>query len=545
MTTMIALRPNADHRPVAGLLSRLRSVTCGAVGMLALVLPGLAEGQTNRYATPGDTPLTREVRGMMMLDYSPIRLTTGGRFDLATIRYMQQTRRPWLSFGIGALAPMVEGDFSGFFGADFSLHAQRQIRGNWFVNGGLSLGVAAGGSSMSHARTFSGEGVYGRAYVGVGYRTRFGNFGLNFSRVTILNSPIDDNTVNFFVQRPLGFSVGRYGDAGRTMSASHPAMPEHQNIISLQFNNFRQINPTGSHLGDIGNAQAQFMHFLNRDVYAFLGADIGLTGVPLYNQAYGGLGRRFVLGRNLNLYTQLGVGSTGWATSTIDAGPGFFIYPRALLEYMMTERVGLTLSAGYMHAPLGTSRNWTVGLGMNYHLSHSERQPEGGVTGMDYTMRGIRMNVAARRTSEVWYNGRYSDPMNLVGLQIDYPISDHWYLTGQIAVATGPFRTYAGYGEVYAGVGWQSRTFASDRLQGYAQLMYGINPVGVSAQHDVGGLLFPAVGMYYHVNDRFSLYSQVGAVISTGQYLRGMTNSFRHTSVGFGVTYRFSLPVRS
>jgi len=529
--TSITASPTRKARALAALL-------CAAC-LSPVAAADRAAAQETGFSLSTDRDALRRVSGMLMLDYSSLTLSNGGDFDLISLHYLQQVN-DWLSYGAGAFAPMVEGNYGGFFGADLTVHAQRQIYGNWFVNGGLAFGVGAGGQSLGQSRTLSGDGVFGRVYAGIGYQARRFSFGVNYSRVAILNSQINDATLSFFVQRPLHFSVGRYTDAGRIVSADTPGLPEHENILSFQANNFVQINPTGRYTGDIGNASVQFTHFLNRDVYTFVAADLGATGVPLYNQAHAGFGRRFALTRNVNLYAQLGLGSSGWATNTVDTGPGFFIYPKATLEYLWRNGLGLTLAAGYMHAPLGTSRNWTVGVGLNYHLSHGEDEPNS-----DYTLHGMRLNVLGRRTSRVSYNGRRSEPLNLIAVQADYVLNDHWYLTGQIAAAGNTFRSYAGYAEAYAGIGWQSRMYASGRLQAYAQLMYGINPVGIDPAHEVGGLLYPALGMFYHVNDRLSIYSQLGSVVSTGQYLSGLNNSFRHTSLGFGVTYRFALPTRS
>lgn len=530
---------------------RIGRATSSRRGLRALLAGLLCLGQT-AVADPAQAqetatfppPATHQVSGMVMLDYSRLNLSGGGDFDLLGVHYLQNIN-DWLYFGVGALAPMVDGDYGGFFAADTTLHAQRRVAGQWFVNGGLSFGAGAGGASVSGIRRISGEGLYARAYLGVGYEARHFSFGVNYARIAIADSPIDDSTFSVFVQRRLGFSVGSYGDAGRRLGSADFRAPEQENIISLGVTNFSQINPTGSYGGDIGVVSTQFSHFLNSNTYTFFGVDIGYTGLQWYNQAHGGIGRRIALSPNVNLYGQIGIGSSGWVTDTIDTGPGMILFPKVTLEYLWGNGVGTTLSAGYLFAPLGTSRNWTLGLGMNYHLSYGRSQSRDVASGMDYTLRGIRLNVLGRRTSSIYYNGRETDGLNLIALQVDYALGDHWYAAGQIAAATNAFRGYAGYAEGFFGLGWQSRTFASGRLQGYAQVLYGLNDVGVDAAHEVGALLYPAIGVNYHLNDRVSLYGQVGATRSLGQYFGTHTNRFENYSVGFGMTYRFSLPTRS
>ncbi|MCB1406621.1 MAG: hypothetical protein KDK01_10270 [Rhodobacteraceae bacterium] len=518
------------------------SLCIAAAALSATTVQAFADTETPVF--PVSRPELRPVSGMIMLDYSPITLTDGGAFDLFGVHYLQRAN-DWLYYGVGAFAPMVQGDYGGFFGADATLHAQRRIGGsNWFVNGGLSLGAAAGGNSVTGIRRLSGEGLYARAYAGVGYTYRNLSFGVNYSRVAVAGSLIDDSTINFFVQRPFSFSVGSYADAGTVLNAADFDSPRQSNILSAQWTNFSQINPTGSFTGDIGVMSAQFTHFLNRDVYTFFAVDIGVTGLHWYNQAHGGIGRRFSLSPRMNLYGQIGIGSSGWVTDTVDTGPGVIVYPKATLEYMVNNQIGATLSAGYLFAPEGTSRNWTVGLGLNYHLSQRRPTDGGSMAGLDYTLRGIRLNVFGRTTSSITYNGRESEGISMIAVQADYMLNDNWYLAGQIAAATTAFRGYAGYAEGFFGAGWQTNRYASGRLQGYAQLMYGLNDVGVDPAHEVGALLYPAVGFNYYVNERVSVYGQLGAAISMGQHLGTHTNTFENYSIGLGMSYRFSLPTR-
>ena len=544
LLSLLALPNTARSKDRHGAVAR-PGLSAAALGLAALGLAVTpAAAQSFAADTGSAAPVLRDVSGMIMLDYSTLTLSNGGAFDLFGVHYMQRAN-DWLYYGVGAFAPVAEGNYGGFFGADATIHAQRSLGGNWFANAGLSVGAAAGGDSVVGIQNLSGDGLYGRAYVGIGYTQGNLSFGVNYSRIVIAGSAINDSAFTFFVQRPFSFAVGSYGDAGSVLSAASFDAPEHENIVSLQFNNFSQINPQGSFTGDIGVASTQFTHFHTPSVYSFFAVDIGVTGLHWYNQAHGGVGARVALSPNVNLYGQVGLGSSGWVTDTVDTGPGFIIYPKAMLEYLWGNGVGATLTAGYLYAPLGTSRNWTVGLGLNYHLSYSAQQTRGAASGLDYSLRGVRLNVFGRTTSSITYNGRESEGISMIAVQADYALNEHWYVAAQIAAAATAFRGYAGYAEGFVGAGWMSNAYANGRLQGYAQLMYGLNDVGVDPAHEVGALLYPAVGVSYHLNDRLSLYGQLGAAVSLGQYVGSHTNRFENYSVGLGVTYRFSLPTRS
>lgn len=538
-----------------GFWTRLKRHTTalGVAGLIATTLPTQLAAQESGISSSNPSvpeygesvPQLRPVRGMMMLDYTPMTLTDGSSFDLASYRYLQRAN-DWLSYGFGAFAPLVQGNVGGFYGFEASLHAQRNFgRSNWFWNAGLSMGVGAGGDSVAGIRRFSGQGLFGRAYFGLGYQTRYGNFGINYSRVTIQGSPINASAFTLFMQRPLGFSVGSHSDSGRTLRADQFESPRAQNILSFHLSSIRQINPTGSYRGNIGVMSPQFTHFLTRDVYTFFGLEIGLSGLDWYNQTQGGFGRRFQLGPRTNLYAQLGIGSGGWVTDTIDTGAGLVIYPRLTFEYMLNDRVGAQLSAGYFWAPTGTSRNITLSAGLAYHMSRGrETNPE---TAQDeFTMHGVRLHTFARATSPIFYNGRTSEGLGLLSVQADYSLNRNWYASAQIAGAASSFRGIAGYVEGFFGLGWQSRPFANGRMQAYAQMLVGLNDVGVSSRHAVGPIVYPAIGLNYHFNDRVSLYGQIGATRSIGHRISSsITNRWSYNTVGLGMTYRFSLPFRS
>ena len=524
---------------------RLRAAAMGLLGLAAMAVPGLSQAQETRFAATGEVPQMRGVNGMIMLDYSPITLTTGGAFDLASYRYLQRTRADWLYFGIGAFAPLVRGNVGGFYGAEGSLHAQRQIgNSNWFVNGGLSFGVGAGGDSILGIRAFSGQGLFGRGYVGLGYRARHLSFGVNYSRIAIAGSPVNDSTLTFFVQRPLGFAVGSYADSGRTIRADQFESPRNGNILSFHLSRIGQINPTGSHTGPIGVMSPQFTHFMNRDFYTFFGVEIGITGLDWYNQAQAGFGYRFALSPRTNLYAQLGIGSGGWVNSHINTGAGLVLYPRLTMEYMINDRIGAQVSAGYFWAPTGTSRNWTISAGLAYHMSRGHQTDPAHAQDV-FTMHGVRLNVMARTTSTITYSGRQSEGISMLAVQADYSLTDRWFASAQIAAATEDFRTFAGYAEGFFGLGWQSRPFAGGRAQAFAQFNFGLNDVGVTGRNAVGPLIHPTLGVNYHLNDRVSLYGQIGMAQSIGHLIDPtITNRFENSSIGLGVTYRFALPAR-
>ena len=521
-------------------MSKANLLSTAPAALLALAIgTGTATAQDGAPAPVGS--FLSPTSGMFMLDYQTIDLTTGGKFDLHGVNYLHQLN-DWLYTGIGFGAPMFHGDYGGFFSANLTVHAQAPLVGNWFVDGGLSFGAGAGGSSVQNILELSGSGTYLKKYIGLGYDFGPVRAGVNFADIEISNSPIDDTMLMFFVQKPLDYALGKHADHGTSVPTSEYSALGNETIVSFEYSTLTQLNATGSFSGNIGLVSPQISHFLSDDTYYFFGLDLGFSGLVWYNQAQGGIGHRIAVTPNLNLYGQLGIGSGGWVTDHIDTGPGLIVYPKVKAEYKFTDDLGVSVSAGYLAAPLGTSRNWSVGAGINYHMPSAAQAMAAEED--DVALRGLRVSLFQRAMFDIEYNGGPVDDLYLSTAQIDYSFGDNWYIPLQIAAAVNDFRGYAGYVEGFVGLGYETDTFFNDRLQGYAQIMYGLNDLAITPAHDPGALVYPSVGFNYNLSDKFSLYAQAGKIGSIAQWTDpGSGKQFDGTTIGLGVSYRFGQPV--
>lgn len=491
-----------------------------------------------------EQPVLSEARGLLMLDYSKLALKQGESFDLIGVHYLHQVN-DWLYFGGGINGPILEGNYGGFFTVDTTVHVKKRIIGNWHFDAGLALGGGGGGASIQNIKTLSGSGRYTKKYLGLAYEADGIQYGVNYSKVRLSNSPINDSALNFYVQKPISFSVGSFGDAGRTVTADRSGPPEYDSDISFEVNHLSQINPQGSYRGSIGLISPQFSKFISKDDYWFLAADVGYRGLDWYNQMHGGIGRRISLSPKVKLYGQLGIGTGGWVTDTVKTGPGLLVYPKVKAEYLLNKNLGVSVSAGHLMAPRGSFKNWTVGAAINLHLPAKNTEPSGMNVDDEMTLSGMRINMFDNALLNVSHNKRSINNINMLALQLDYSMSDHFYIPFQLGAATNAYAGYAGYTEMALGLGVQSRYSKADKLQGFAQLMYGLNDLGVNNDHAVGPLLSASIGVNYSLNERLAIYAKLGKTVSVNQYIKSnYDNQFRSSSVGLGITYRFSSPAR-
>ncbi len=510
-------------------------------------LPARAAGPHQAQPETVDPSALTPAQGMVTLDYRKLTLKDGGKFDLIGVHYLHALN-DWLYLGFGINGPLVEGAYGGFFTVDTTLAAQKKLSDHWFVQAGLAYGGGGGGASVRQIKALSGSGRYLKKHVGLGYEFGGVQYSVNYSSTDMADSPIKGAGLGIQIQKPLSFRAGSLADAGKRVVPGHLNFRDHDSIVSVELGQMTQINPKGSYRGTIGLVSPQFSQFFSKENYLYFGFDLGVTGLDWYNQIHGGVGRKIALSPNWNLYAQLGLGSGGWVTDTIDTGPGLLVYPKLKAEYLWDKDTGLSLSAGYLAAPKGSSRNVVVGLALNSRLS-------GGASGAgntdhdtdhdtDLTLHGLRAHLYHNALRGLNHNGRDRDQLTMSVLQVDSVINQNLYIPVQIGGATSAFNGYAGYAEMFAGLGWHSAS--GKKLQTFAQLMIGLNDLGVNKQEDPGPLLNASVGMNYELSERFAIYGQLGKTASINRHLRPRDkNNFESTSVGLGLSYRFSLPNRT
>ncbi len=483
-------------------------------------------------------PLER-TGGIVMFDYRSLDLESGGAMDLLGAHYLHKFGDQ-LYFGPSISGPMLQGEYGGFFAFGLTAYTQHYVTDSWLIDGGLSLGAAAGGDSISGIRDLSGSGRYANAFFGLGYRTGSHIFGARYSYSYVQGSQINDGGISLFYQTPISFPVGKYEDAGAKIAPGNFTYSGRETIFSFELNQVHQIDPQGSFTGEIGFASTQLTHFLNDQAYVFFGLDLGYSGLMWYNQVQGGYGQRFSLADRFFTYFQLGIGSSGWVTDTIDTGAGAVLFPKARLEYRLDNGVGIFASAGYLFSLTGSSRNWSVGAGLSYSLFEKDT---GSITAPN--LNGVRVHAGYLHASDVLSNDVVINDLQILSIQVDYALNAHWYVPVQINAAMNRFYGYAGYAEAMAGLGWQTEYNHDNRLQWFAQALYGMNDIGVNEAVDAGPILNLSLGVNYSLSDSVALYGRIGRTFTVNQFLvEDFENYFEYNLISAGLTYRFSIPAR-
>jgi hypothetical protein len=506
-------------------------------GILGLGLGlGLLAGMPAAAQSP-DAPAPaasglRAKEALLLLDYLVIRVPGDQPIDLLGF-HVNNKVADGLYVGAGLYAPLLKGAYGGFTAFDINAHARLRLTGPLFATAGLSAGGGAGGRSAENAKSLSGTGGFYKAYAGLGYD--FGNFslGANLSKMKFSRSPIDGTQANVFMEIPYTYLTGPFASHGQRLSAEEArqvASASSERMLTVIFDNFRQIHPEGSNKGNFNIVDLQYAQYVARDTYWFADLGVGYKGLPLSNQVLGGVGQRLQLTPGIAVYGQLGIGSGIYAPEVINTDSGLLVYPKVSAEFALTQDLGLSLSAGYLAAPKGTSKNASFGIALTHHIRAGNRPAAGGDSDRLPSYQAFRVGLFQQTDLNVRYRDLDRGQLQMIGIQADAIVNDRWYVPLQASVATSTYLGYPGYGELLAGIGLQSRTDPGDRLQVFGQVMVGTNVHGLAAK--AGG------GLRYGLSDGIALQVAVGHIEARS----AAGNRYTANSVGVGLDYRFSLP---
>jgi len=350
---------------------------------------------------------------------------------------------------------------------------------------------------------------------------------MKFSR-----SAIDGTQANVFLELPYSYFTGPFASHGQPLppaDARQAAEASSETMLTVVFDNFRQRNPEGTYKGVFNIIDLQYAQYFASDTYWFADLGVGYRGLPLSNQVLGGVGQRVQLSPRIAVYGRLGMGSGIYAPEVINTSSGLLVYPKVSAEYALTKDLGLSLSAGYLVAPKGSSKNQAIGLALTHHLRGGDApSPNGGGAP---TYQAFRVGLFQQTDIGVRYRDADRGQLQMIGIQADAIINERWYIPLQAAVAYSTYLGYPGYGELLAGLGLQSRADPGDRWQVFGQVMAGTNVHGLVAK--------AGAGLRYGLNDRVALQLNAGRIVARSS----AGNRFVANSVGLGLDYRFSIPV--
>jgi len=507
----------------------MRTDSSGALLAVSLLLGATASAQQPDAHAPA-APTLRSNEAMVLMDYQVLRVKGDEPIDLMGVHVYNKVA-DGLYVGAGLSAPLFKGRYGGFATFDIGAHAQHRLTSQLFATAGLALGGGAGGRSVENAKTLAGTGGFVKGYVGLGYDFGAVSVGANVTHMKFNRAAVGVTQANVFLEIPYTYFTGPYAAHGQLLpsaDAQQAAEASSERMVTVVLDNYRQRNPEGTFKGTFNILDFQYSQFFSAASYWFASLGMGYRGLPLSNQVFGGVGQRVQLSPSLSVYGQLGIGSGIYASEVINTDSGLLVYPKVAAEFALSKDVGLSLSAGYLVAPKGSSKNQSFGIALTRHL----RVADGPSTtsGSLPSYQAFRIGLFQETDLAVRYRDVDRGQVRMIGVEMDAVIDEHWYIALRGAGAYSTYLGYPGYGELLLGIGLQSHLDHGDRLQAFAQLMAGTNVHGLAVKG--------SAGLRYGLSDRLALSMNAGRIVARSS----AGNRFVANSVSIGLDYLFSTP---
>lgn len=436
--------------------------------------------------------------------------------------------------GVGSYGA-VRGDRGGFITLGVAGEVRQRLSASWLGHAGLFVGAGGGRGGVELA----GGGLMVRSDVGLTYETaRYGNVGFGISHVTFPSGVIRSAQPYVLYEYTFHSLLGGRGMAlpsrGQTASADLASRAQEFSLVT------RTYRIADSVLQDDGRPQHDSMQLLGVEWLSYmddrwfvkLEADGAMGGNSAgYMQILAGAGYRLPLTRQAALKAHVAAGPAGGGN--VDTGGGLLFDAGLAWQQQLTRRTALELAVSEVRAPSRSFKAHSLALKLNYQfdLPAAGADPVAwpALAGLDAVPLRVRVaNQTYVKGSANWRNGDPDQSVSNLGVQLDYFVSPHWFLTGQgLAAYAGKAGAYM-TGQLGAGTQWP----ITDRWFVEGEALVGAAGGGGLAMGD--GLSGQVnVGVGYRLSKSLSLMATAGQISA----LRG---DMKAKVLGVSLGYEFT-----
>lgn len=438
-----------------------------------------------------------------------------------------------LRLGVGTHGA-VSGKRGGFITLGVAGEVQQRLSPSWLSHAGLFVGAGGGRGGTS----LSGGGLMLRGDVGLTYETAgYGNFGFGVSHVRFPSGVIASTQPYVQYEYPFySLLVPGWTATSRNRGAGMDAVQPRANEFAVVA---RSYKIPSSVVRDDGQPQHSSMQLLGVEWLTYLderwflkleseGAMRGQNNG--YMQILAGGGYRLPLSRSTAIKLHAAAGPAGGGGA--DTGGGLLLDAGVSLQQNLTKRTALELSIGEVRAPSRSFEARSVALKLNYQFGlpsvSSTAVTWNALRGFD--TENLRLRVANQtyfKAAPQWRNQDVDQSVSNLGVQLDYFVSPHWFVTGQgLAAYAGKAGAYM-TGQVGVGTQWP----VSERwfVEGEA-LLGAAGGGGLAVGHGLVGQANAAIG--YHLSKSLS-------VMATAGRINALPGDFKANVAGLALAYQF------
>lgn len=441
-----------------------------------------------------------------------------------------------LRLGIGSYGS-VRGDRGGFITLGVAGEVRKRLSPSWVSHAGLFVGAGGGrgGSSLS------GGGLMLREDVGLTYESAgYGNFGFGVSHVQFPSGAISSTQPYVLYEYPFYSLLGQGWNSAHGGGTDDGAdnLPAHGQEFSVVT---RSYKIPSSVVRDSGLAQdsslrllgVQWLSYLDNHWFLQLEAEGAAGGQNSgYMQILAGAGYRLPLSSSTAIKLHAAAGPAGGGD--VDTGGGLLLDAGVSLQQNLTRSTALELSIGEVRAPSASFRARSIAFQLTHRfalpdVASPDDVPQSALGGFDAEHLRVRVvNQTYFKADPQWRANHAGQSVSNLGVQLDYFVSPHWFLTGQGLAA------YAGNAGAYmtglVGAGTQRPLSERWFVEGEAL----VGAAGGGGLAVSGGLVGQVnAGIGYRLSKSLSLLATAGRIEAS----RG---NFKANVAGLALAYQFT-----
>ncbi len=440
-----------------------------------------------------------------------------------------------LRLGIGSYGA-VRGELGGFITLGVAGEVQQRLSPSWLSHAGLFVG-AGGGRGRGD---LSGGGLMLRADAGLTYRSAgYGNFGFGVSHVRFPSGLIASTQPYLQYEYSFNSLLGRgwtttSPNSGSAWMDAVQANPNEFAVVARSYKIPSSVvrdggQPQHSSMQLLG---VEWLSYLDERWFLKLESEGAMGGQNAgYMQILAGGGYRLPLSRSTAIKFHAAVGPAGGGG--VDTGGGLLLDAGASLQQNVTKRTALELTVGEVRAPSRSFEARSVALKLIYQFGLPSVPPTAPPWSAlrDFDTENLRVRVANQtyfKAAPKWRNQFVDQSVSNLGVQLDYFVSPHWFVTGQgLAAYAGKAGAYM-TGQVGVGTQWP----VSERwfVEGEA-LLGAAGGGGLAVGSGLVGQANASVG--YHLSKSLSLMATAGRI-------NALKGDFKANLVGLTLAYQFT-----
>ena len=440
-----------------------------------------------------------------------------------------------LRLGVGTYGAL-RGERGGFITLGVEGELQQRINASWMSHAGLFVGAGGGRGGY----TLSGGGLMLRGDVGVSYESKgYGNIGFGVSHVRFPSGTITSTQPYIQYEYPFNsLLVVGWTDAP-TLDRSIRLDP-----VQASANEFalvgRHYQFASSAVRDDGQPQnssmqlvgVEWLSYLNERWFLKVESEGAMGGENNgYMQILLGGGYRLPITRSTSLKLHVAAGPAGGGGA--DTGGGLLLDAGLGLQQNISKNLAIELLAGGVTAPSHSFEALNLALKLNYQfgLPDVSSSAISWNTLGDFDTEQLRVRLTNQtyfKADPNWRNRSINQEVSNLGVQVDYFVSPHLFMTGQgLAAYAGDAGAYM-TGQVGLGTQW-------DLTQHW--FIEGEALVGAAG----GGGLAVGGGLVAQANASLGYrLSNALSIIATAGHIEAPKGDFKANVAGVSLAYQFT-----